>query len=98
MPPLHPVDEVEAEEAENYGPKTAAMPDPVDYPSARMEELMDVGSLPDHLKKKAWDMLKKRVNAFGFDGRLGHHPSKVRIRMKEGQEPIAVPMYGSSPS
>ncbi|KIK05316.1 hypothetical protein K443DRAFT_91526, partial [Laccaria amethystina LaAM-08-1] len=85
------------EEEEEYGPKTAAMPDLTDYPSARMEELIDVGTLPDHLKDQAWDMLRKRQKAFGFDGRLGHLPTKVHIRTVDGQVPIAVPMYGSSP-
>ncbi|KAJ7178277.1 hypothetical protein C8R46DRAFT_1212979 [Mycena filopes] len=85
------------EEPEDYGPKTAAMPDTTEIPSERMEELLDIGSLPEHLKEKAWKMLKSRVKAFGFDGRLGQHPSKVHIRTKDNQEPIAVPMYGSSP-
>jgi len=73
------------------------MPDLTDYPSARMKEFIDVGSLPDHLRDKAWDMLERRVKAFGFDGRLGHLPTKVHIRTQEGQVPISVPMYGSSP-
>ncbi|KDR82299.1 hypothetical protein GALMADRAFT_40383, partial [Galerina marginata CBS 339.88] len=42
-------------------------------------------------------MLENRVKAFGFDGRLGHHPAKVHIRTKDGQVPISVPMYGTSP-
>jgi hypothetical protein len=88
----------ETQEAEDYGPKTAAMPDPEDYNSSRMKELIDVGSLPEHLKGQAWEMLERRVKAFGFDGRLGHHPAKVHIRTLDGQVPIAVPMYGSSPA
>jgi hypothetical protein len=94
----YPELEKEEEEAEDYGPKTAAMPDPEDYDSGKLRELIDVGSLPDGLKEKAWKMLEKRVGAFGFDGRLGHHPAKVHIRTLDGQVPIAVPMYGSSPA
>ena len=82
---------------ESFGPKTAEMPDLTKYPSSKMKELIDVGSLPEHLKGKAWDMLQKRVKAFGFDGRLGHLPTKVHIRTADGQVPISVPMYGSSP-
>jgi hypothetical protein len=85
------------EEAEDYGPKTAAMPDDVVYPSAEMEKLLDVGSLPEHLKSKAWEMLRRREKAFGFDGRLGRLDVNTKIRLKEGTEPIAVPMYSSSP-
>ena len=87
----------ETNEEEDYGPKTAAMPDLTTYPSASMKELIDVGSLPDHLKDQAWEMLQRRQKAFGFDGRLGHLPTKVHIRTIDGQVPIAVPMYGSSP-
>jgi hypothetical protein len=86
-----------SDEEEEYGPKTAAMPDSTVYPSARMEELLDVGSLPEDLKRKAWEMLKRRVKAFAFDGRLGHVNVRAPIRVKEGVDPIAVPMYGSSP-
>ena len=68
------------------------------YPSEKMEELLDIGSLPEHLRERAWEMLKWRQRAFGFDGRLGHHPSKVHIRTVNGQVPIAVPMYGTSPA
>ena len=93
---VRPDDDLNAAD-EEYGPKTAAMPDLTDYPSEKMEQLIDVGSLPDHLKEQAWDMLRKRQKAFGFDGRLGHLPTKVHIRTADGQVPIAVPMYGSSP-
>jgi hypothetical protein len=89
--------EVLPEESEDYGPKTAAMPDDNLYPSKDLRDLLDIGSLPEHLKEKAWKMLEKRINAFGFDGRLGHHPAKAHVRTRDDQEPIAVPMYGSSP-
>lgn len=85
-------------EAETFSPKTAELPDLTTYPSEKMEEFLDVGTLPEHLKERAWDMLKRRQRAFGFDGRLGHHPSKVHIRTVDGQVPIPVPMYGASPA
>ena len=84
-------------ESEDYGPKTAAMPDPTVYPSDKLEELIDVGSLPEHLKEKAWAMLRKRIKAFGFDGRLGNLPAKVHIRTVDGQVLISTPMYNASP-
>jgi hypothetical protein len=101
--PLNEPGNVERDDAtkqpeDEYGLKTAAMPDPTIYPSEKMEELIDVGSLPKHLKEAAWAMLRKRVGAFGLDGRLGHHASQVHIRTVDGQVPIAVPMYTSSPA
>ena len=85
-------------EAEQFGPKTAELPDTTTYSSLKMEEYLDVGSLPENLKEKAWNMLRKQQKAFGFDGRLRLHPAKVHIRTEEGQVPIAIPMYGSSPA
>jgi hypothetical protein len=82
---------------EDYGPKTSELPDNTTYPSAKLEELLDVGDIPDHLKSKVWDMLRRRQRAFGFDDRLGKHPTCVHIRTQEGQVPISVPMYGPSP-
>ena len=92
-----PSNEEAEEEQEQYGPKTAAMPDPTTYPSDQLEELIDVGSLPDHLKEEAWAMLRRHINAFGFDGRLGNLPAKVHIRTVDGQVPISMPMYHASP-
>jgi len=82
---------------ESFGLKTAEMPDLTEYLSSKMREFIDVGSLPDHLKDKAWSMLEKRMNTFGFDGRLGHLPTKVHIRTADGQVPILAPMHSSSP-
>jgi len=84
-------------EEEEYGPKTAAMPDPTFYPSSGLEQLIDVGSLPDYLKDRAWKMLHQREKAFGFDGRLGHLDAKVHIQTVDGQVPISAPMYGALP-
>ncbi|KAF7968769.1 hypothetical protein HWV62_29370 [Athelia sp. TMB] len=90
--------EEEEVDRESWGPKTAEMPDPRNYPSEEMEKLLDVGSLPEELKDQAWEMLRRRVKAFAFDGRLGSHPSRVHIRTVDGQVPISVPMYASSPA
>lgn len=74
-----PVTREEEEEQEEYGPKTAMMPDLSIYLLSQLEELIDMGSLPDHLKEAAWAMLWKRVKVFGFDGWLGNLPAKVHI-------------------
>jgi hypothetical protein len=42
---------------EQWGPKTSEMPDPTIYCSSAMEDLLDIGDLPDHLRDKAWAML-----------------------------------------
>ncbi|GJF00794.1 polyprotein [Phanerochaete sordida] len=87
-----------SEAEEEWGPKTAEAPDPTIYPSEKMQEILDVGAVPEHLKEKVWEMLRRRQKAFSFDGRLGHLPTRVHIRTVDGLQPIAVPMYGSSPA
>lgn len=95
---MPPDDEAtQPQEGEDFGPKTAEMPDMTEYPSSCMKDFIDVGSLPDNLKDDAWRMLERCVKAFRFDGRLGHLPTKVHIWMQEGQVPISVLMYRSSP-
>lgn len=83
---------------ESWGPKTAEVPDPTIYPSKDLENLIDVAEVPESIRPRIWEMLRRRVRAFGFDGRLGHLETKCRIRTKEGTEPISVPMYASSPA
>jgi hypothetical protein len=79
------------------GPKTAATDEVEMIPSEDLWSSIDVGDLPEELKEKAWTMLEKNVDAFGFDDRLGHHPAQARVRLKEGIEPISLPNYGTSP-
>lgn len=83
---------------EQWGPKTAEVPDNSPWASTDLEKVIDVGDVPESIKPRVWEMLKRRVKAFGFDGRLGHLETRCRIRTKEGVEPIAVPMYGASPA
>lgn len=85
-------------EEEQFGPKLAEIPEDESSPPQTLEEVLDVGDLPDDLKEEAWDMLKRREGAFGFNGRLGHHPTRVKIRTAPDQTPIAAPMYGASPA
>ncbi|KAF8999740.1 hypothetical protein BDZ89DRAFT_899661, partial [Hymenopellis radicata] len=78
-------------------PKTAEVPDPTVYASEELRTLIDIGTVPDSLKEESRQMLEKNINAFGFDGRLGHVETKAKIRTPEGQDPISVPMYNASP-
>ena len=55
-----------------WGPKTAKVPDTTVYSSPQLRKAMDDETLPKRLTNRAWQMLEKRVNTFGFNGRLGH--------------------------
>jgi len=72
------------------------MPDPTIYSLSQLEELIDMGTLPEHLKEAAWAMLRKQVKAFGFNSHLGSLPARVHIWTMDGQVPITVPMYHTS--
>lgn len=89
---------LEEDPEENWGRKTAEVPDPTFYSSEDLEKLIDVADVPASLRPRIWDMLRKQIKAFGFDGRLGHLETKCRIRTKDGVEPVSVPMYASSPA
>lgn len=80
------------------GPKTANLPEDKDYSSDKIWELLDVGDLPPHLTDKAWVVLNKHIEAFGFDGRLSNYPAKTRIRTVEGANLVSLPMYSLSPA
>ncbi|PBK58677.1 hypothetical protein ARMSODRAFT_900228, partial [Armillaria solidipes] len=67
------------------------------HSSSDLRKVLDVGDLPAELADEAWKMLEKHTTAFGFDGKLGNHPTKVRIRTKDDVQPISLPMYASSP-
>ncbi|KAF9007294.1 hypothetical protein BDZ89DRAFT_965684, partial [Hymenopellis radicata] len=83
---------------ESYGPKTAEVPDPTIYPSAQLRELIDIGSVPESMKEEVWAMLERNIDAFGFDGRLGHVETKAKIKTSPDQNPISAPMYNASPA
>ncbi|KZT50214.1 hypothetical protein CALCODRAFT_408934, partial [Calocera cornea HHB12733] len=43
-------------------------------------------------------LLREEQLAFAFDGRLGQYPAKVRITLREGADPVSLPLYGASPA
>ncbi|KAL1663508.1 hypothetical protein GGF50DRAFT_127923 [Schizophyllum commune] len=90
--------EGEKEEQDEYGPKTAAMPEVEDMTSEEFLKKLDVGSLLERLRIPALKMLDRHRKAFALDGRLGDYEAAARIRLKDGTEPIAVPMFGASPA
>src|SRR6202012_1066323 len=50
------------------------------------------------VRQQFLELAKKEIDVFGLDNRLGSHPEKLRIRIKEGERPRAVPMYHASPA
>ncbi|EJD33878.1 hypothetical protein AURDEDRAFT_76607, partial [Auricularia subglabra TFB-10046 SS5] len=72
--------------------------DPDVYLLANLEKLLDLAEdLPDNVREKALELLRRHAGAFGFDGRLGQLSVNAHIRTKDGVEPIALPMHGASP-
>lgn len=100
LKPSEPADpEVEAVPEIDGGPKTAAVPDPDVVPK---EELLKVVDLPDHLTHEQRAQLEKVIvkneKAFGLDGRLGHHETRVKINLRPGAKEVSLPPYHASPA
>lgn len=84
---------------ELWGPKTTEVDDCVVYPSDELEKIVDVNpELPQADRQKLFDLVRTYSKAFAFDGRLGHYPEKVGINLKDGTQPVSVPMYAASPA
>ncbi|RDB18869.1 hypothetical protein Hypma_014481 [Hypsizygus marmoreus] len=85
------------EDDQDWGPKTTALPD--DDLTGDVAELVNLGpDIPDEIKPRLAQVLRKNANAFGVNGRLGHVSAKVNVPLKPGTQPISVPMYGASPA
>ena len=84
---------------EAWGPNTAEAPDPSVYPSEKLEDILDIGpDWPPEERARLLEVLHKRERAFAFDGRLGHNPTEVEIKVPPGTRPISLPMYAASPA
>ena len=79
------------------GPKLAEGPeDPV--PKEELLQALDFNDQLNSVQRKALEEVAQRnYLAFGLDGRLGKHPTKVKIELKPGVEPISLAPYGLSP-
>lgn len=93
------VEEVLEDEDDQWGPKTAAVPENEYLPSSKLEELIDWGpEAPPEIKKEFFNIVRKNIKAFGFDGRLGQNENKAHIRTQDNAHPVSVPMYQASPA
>jgi hypothetical protein len=81
------------------GPKMAQPgPDKI-FPSKDLREIIDVDpELPNAQRDKLYKVMEQNVQAFGFDGCLGHLRSKVHIELKPGTKPISMPPYHALPA
>jgi hypothetical protein len=81
------------------GPKMLEPADPMMYDSRRLEELIDIApDAPPDIKVRTLALIRKHIQAFGFNNCLGTLDMVTRIRMKEEAQPISVPMYRASPA
>ncbi|KAF9022119.1 hypothetical protein BDZ89DRAFT_903686, partial [Hymenopellis radicata] len=63
-----------------------------------VSDLVNLGpDIPEDIKPRLIDLLKKKEGAFGVHGRLGHLNVEVPIPLKEGSAPVSKPMYAASP-
>jgi hypothetical protein len=79
------------------GPKTAE-PAPAPQKNVSLSEIdisPDLTTVQVNALKK---VVKDNKDAFGLGNRLGQYPAKVKIRLKEGTEPVSLPPFPVSPA
>jgi hypothetical protein len=54
--------------------------------------------IPESIKPRLDEVLRRNAAAFSVEGRLGHVKEKAKIPLKEDTQPISVPMYSASPA
>lgn len=80
------------------GPKTAESPAESPASSSLLSEIHISPELDSSQRQEIEAIISRNRHAFGLDGRLGHYPAKVKIRLKEGAEPISLPPFPQSPA
>ncbi len=79
------------------GPKTAETPDEPCESSRLLEAINLSPDLTAEQQAAIKNIVKENSQAFGLDGRLGHHDKTfVEINLKHEAQPISLPPFGSS--
>ena len=92
------LDEVLAEPPLEGGPKTAEMP-VVPTSSTRLLEEVDISpNLTQTQVQQVQEILERRKEVFGLDGRLGHYKEEVKIPLLPNMKPISIPPFQASPA
>jgi hypothetical protein len=94
--------EAEADEDEElWGPKTSAGTQNLgaEHESEDVAKLVNLGlEIPEAVRPKLDEVLRCNAAAFGVGGRLGHIKEKALIPVKEGTQPVSMPMYSALPA
>jgi hypothetical protein len=95
--------EAEATDMEHlgWGPKTADPGPDKNYPSEKLQEVIDVDPLLEAPQCEAlYKVVERNQAAFGLDGQLGHLKSEVHIELVLGMKPTCILMlpYYASPA
>jgi hypothetical protein len=97
--PDQPLEEPSGSEADMaWGPKTAETPEIETWPVKDQENILDVAAdVPSDIRKRAFELLRWKAQAFGFNDRLGRHPAEAKVCLREDVTPISIAMYTASP-
>ncbi|KAF9064469.1 hypothetical protein BDP27DRAFT_1230483, partial [Rhodocollybia butyracea] len=76
-----------------------AWPGPLDNNTdSDIPSLINSGlDIPENILPRLKEVLNKNRGDFGLDGHLGDYPVKVPLNLKEGSQPVSLPMYAASP-
>lgn len=82
-----------------WGPKTSEPPDPKTYEGKDAKKVLDIAEdAPEEFCEALQKLVEEKIQAFGFDDRLGNHPAAVPIEVKDSVRPISMLMYSASPA
>lgn len=101
LPSQPPSTDNKLDEDSNWGPKTTALAGEFDdeHAGSDVAELVNMGpDVPEAVKPKLNDVLRRNAAAFGVGGRLGRVAAKADIPVKPGTQPSSMPMYSASPA
>jgi hypothetical protein len=82
-----------------WGPKTAKTLEIETWPLKDLEAIIDVATdTPLDIRKQALELLRWKAQVFGFNDKIGKHPTEVKVCLHEDVTPISMPMYTASPA
>jgi hypothetical protein len=89
------------DEDEHWGPKTTALAGEFEDETRGddVAALVNLGpDIPEDMRPRLDEVLRRNSAAFGVGGRLGHVKEKAPIPLKPDSHPVSMPMYSASPA
>jgi hypothetical protein len=88
-----------ADDFDPAGPKTSELATTETFHSEDLHKLVNLGpDIPANFSSRLESVLTKNIQAFRVDRCLGRVDVKAGVPLKEGMQPISMPMFQTSPA